>query len=844
MFQHGVLARTAGLFATGVLITIGATGVQAARDASPTGNSVARARSAYGALPLSFEGNEGQADPRVRFVARGGGYLVSLTSTEAFLALSKADPETDGKAAGLPRISTDVVRMTLVGANLRPRVEGRDALAGRSNYFGGSDPATWHTNIRTYAKVNYEAVYPGVDLVYYGNQRQLEYDFVVGPGADPHAIALAFAGARGLRIDADGSLVLTLPRGELRQHAPVVYQDVRGVRTVIPGRYVITGETLVAFEIGTYDRRRPLVIDPTLAYSTYLGASGYESGSGIAVDASGNAYVTGFSSSAAFPTTPGAFNSSVDPSCCSAFVAKFNPAGSALVYSTFIAGPAGGNGIAIDAAGNAYVAGGAGPGLPIVNGYQPFNAGNSDGFVAKLNPTGSALLYSSYIGGGGNDTALAVAVDATGHAYAVGYHNSGNGLTTTSNALLTYNPSYGCDGGGATGFLVRVNTNAADAASLEYATNIAGAGGGTNAATGVAVDGAGNAYVSGASSSSFFPTTPGAFQPAFNGSAQCWVDVNAYVVKINTAPASCSAADVNGTYVTCPESLVYGSYLGGSVNSFANGIAIDAAGNATVTGGTAAADFPVTAGAAQGANAGGTDAFVTRLNASGSALLYSTYLGGSADDVGARVAVDAAGHAFVTGYTGSTNFPTTPDALQTVYAGANDAFLVKLNATGTAPLAFASYLGGAGDDRGADVAVDGGGNAFVTGTTWSGNFPTTPGAFQPASGGTDDPDVPKNDGFVTKISLAPPPTPQEEIQSVVADIASLPGLSGAQVTSATAKLTAALNSLASGNTTAATNQLHALTNQIRALINSRRVTASDGQSVIDAVNGIITQITP
>jgi hypothetical protein len=775
----------------------------------------------FDALPIAFEANAGQAGPAVKFLARGLGYTVALTPTEAVLALGK-------------RGETDVVRMTLVGANARPRVEGRDVLAGTHNYYAGSDSANWHTKIATYGKVMSAGVYPGVDLVYYGNQRQLEYDFIVAPGARPSAIALSFAGARDMRIDADGALVLSLARGEIRQPAPIVYQDVRGARKSIAGRFIIKDKAtrLVAFEIGRYDATQPLVIDPTIAYSTYLGGDRWDAATGVAVDAAGNAYVTGYAVSGDFPTTGSPCDQSFGDVFCT-FVTKISAAGT-LVYSTLIAG-SDGRDIAIDAAGNAYVIGAAGPALAIVNGYQPFHQGHSDGFVARLSPTGT-LMYSSFVGGGGNDAALGVAADASGRAYVVGYHNAGGGFQTTGNGFLNYNPSWGCPGGGFTGFLVKVDTNAAGAASLEYSTNLAGAFDGTNSATDVAVDGAGNAYVSGATSSAFFPTTPGTLQPAFNGVAECWVNAHPYVMKVNTAPSTCTWDSLNDTWVSCRESLVYASYVGGSTDGGAMSIAIDASGNAYLAGSTLATDFPTTAGAPQGANAGGYDAFVAKLDAAASTLVYSTYLGGSADDFGNRLAVDGSGKVSVTGVTGSTAFPTTADAVQSAYAGALDAFVTRVNATGTAPLEYSSYLGGANEDRGNSIGLDGAGSIYVAGITLSTDFPTVAGAFQPAFAGVTD-------GFLTKIVFAPP-TPEEEIESVVDEIATLPGLSPSQVASATAKLDAALASLANGNTTAASNQLRALTNQIRALINSRRVTPTDGQAVIDAVDGIIDQITP
>ena len=771
--------------------------------------------------PIAFEANQGQAGPSIKFLARGLGYTVALTSTDAILSLRDA------------RHDAETLRMTLVGASDRPRVEGRESLPGKSNYYVGNDRANWHTDIPNFAKVSYEGVYPGVDLVYYGNQRQLEYDFIVAPGAKPGAITMSFSGARDMRIDADGALVLSLERGELRQPAPVTYQEFGGVRKTIASRYIVKdkNQRLVAFEVGRYDTTRPLVIDPTIGYSTYFSGNYYEAAAGVTVDAAGNVYVTGFTTSNDFPTTSGPCDQTYGLVFCT-FITKLDAAGS-IVYSTVLAG-SDGRSIAVDAAGNAYIAGGGGPQLSIVNGFQPWQAGNLDGYVARLSPTGT-LVYSSFIGGGGNDIALGVATDGSGNAYAVGYHNSGNGLTTTANALLNYNPSWGCDGGGATGFLVRVNTNAVGAASLDYATNIGGTYSGTNAALGVAVDAAGNAYVVGSTSSPAFPTTAGSLQPTFNGTAQCWVNAHPYVVKLNTAPPSCTPGWVNGTYLTCPESLVYGTHLGGSSDGSAAGVAIDAAGNAFVTGGTVATDFPTTAGAPQAANAGGLDAFVAKLNSTASALAYSTYLGGSADDFGNRVAIDASGNAFVIGRTGSAAFPTTADALQVANAGLTDAFVTRVNAAGTA-IDYSSYLGGAADEEGRDIAVDAAGSVYAVGTTSSTDFPATAGALQTSLGGPLD-------GFLSKIVFAPP-TPQQEIQSVIDDIATLPGLPASQITSASAKLDAALSALASGNTNTASNQLHALTNQIRALINSSRITQSSGQAVIDAVNDIIDQITP
>ena len=324
-------------------------------------------RERYGNLPLSFEANHGQSDSKVKFLSRGSGYSLFLTSNEAVLVLSQSEADENRKASRVARTAvrakhrkSAVVRMTLVEANPQSQAAGHDALPGKSNYFIGNDPAKWRTNIPTYAKVRYEGVYPGVDLVYYGNQGQLEYDFVVAPGADPRLVTLAFEGAREVHIDARGELVLGVEGGEVRQHKPVVYQEVAGVKQEVAGRYVMKGTRQVGFRVAAYDPSRPLIIDPVLVYSTYLGGSDEDVGFGIAVDAAGNAYVTGETSSTDFPTTAGA--------------------------------------------------------------AQTTYAGGSDAFVTKLDATGSGLVYSTYLGGSDGDIGLAIAVDGAGSAYVTGYH--------------------------------------------------------------------------------------------------------------------------------------------------------------------------------------------------------------------------------------------------------------------------------------------------------------------------------------------------------------------------------------------------------------------------------------
>jgi hypothetical protein len=370
----------------------------------------------YGRLPLHFEANQGQTHQDVRFLARGPGYSLYLTAGEAVLVLTKPNPDAKRELRSTPeRLSTQargtpvVVRMSLVGAAPKPFVSGLDELPGKANYFVGNDPAKWRTNVPTYAKVHYREVYPGIDLVYYGNQRRLEYDFVVAPGADPKRIVLGFQGAQRLELNAEGELVLHAAGGAIRQRVPVIYQEIDGARREIEGGYVLKGANRVGFQVAAYDRSRPLVIDPTLVYSTYLGGSGFDIGSGIAVDAAGAAYVTGLTTSVDFTagcTPPCTVLDATRGGPSDAFVTKLNATGTALVYSTYLGGSGGefGFGIAVDAAGAAYVTGltdsadfTAGCTLPCT----VLNAtlrGLFDAFVAKLNATGTALVYSTYPG--------------------------------------------------------------------------------------------------------------------------------------------------------------------------------------------------------------------------------------------------------------------------------------------------------------------------------------------------------------------------------------------------------------------------------------------------------------
>ena len=727
MFWVRVVSLILALLVTAACGTVPAS----VTPAEPDAPRHMRVNAAYGKLPLYFEANRGQTDEQVRFLARGSRSMLFLTPSEAVLAFTHRG------------VSRTVLRMTFSGANPEPSVVGAEELPGKANYFIGSNPANWRTDVPTYAKVRYKNVYPGIDLIYYGNQRQLEYDFVVSPGADPRRIRLGFSGADKLEVDAQGDLLLHTATGVIRQRKPVIYQEVEGARREIAGGYVLEGARRVGFRVTAYDAHRPLVIDPALFYSTYLGGSDSDEGFAIAVDTAGNAYVTGSTFSIDFPTTQGAFQTTLVGFHGVAFVTKLNSTGSGLVYSTYLGGAIEerGQAIAVDIAGNAYVTGRTfSKNFPTTPGaFQPTPdplAGNS-AFVTKLNPTGSALVYSTYLGGNNDDQGLGIAVDAAGNAYVAGQTRSST-FPTTPGAFQRF------EGGGLNdpdAFVTKLNPLGS---ALVYSTYLGG--GSPDHATGIALDAAGNAYVTGNTSSVEFPTTPGAYQTTFGGSNGVLTSSgDAFVVKLDPTGSA----------------LIYSTFLGGSGDDIAYGIALDSSGNAYVVGATASTDFPTTPGAFQTTFGGGeTHVFVAKVNPLGSALVYSTYLGGSDHDEGFGIALDGlpSPNAYVTGETRSTDFPIIPGAIQPTFAGGTgfDVFVTKLDPTGSA-LIYSTYLGGPGDDYGNAIAVDAlpNPNAYVTGVTGSTTFPTTPGAFQTSFGG--GPPGSPYDAFVAQVTEATVP---------------------------------------------------------------------------------------
>ncbi len=602
----------------------------------------ARVSESYGKLPLSFEANKGQQDGQVQFLSRGSGYNLFLTNREAVLVLSKPEkpaprPARNAtRAISSPESKPTALRMQLIAANPAGKVTGEEELPGKVNYFIGHDPAKWRTDVATYARVRYEEVYPGVDLVYYGNQGQLEYDFVVAPGADPSHIRLKVAGARKMYVNGQSQLVVQTAGGSVRWNKPSVYQQAHDQRHAVEGKYVLRRDHEVSFEVAAYDTARPLIIDPILVYSTYLGGSNSDyGGHGIAVDTSGNAYVTGQTYSSDFPTTPGAFQTTKndDKHFSEAFVTKLNPTGTGLVYSTYLGGSGidYGYGIAVDTSGNAYVTGYAGSDFPTTPGaFQTTYGGDTDAFVTELNPTGSALVYSTYLGGSTGDISAAdygyaVALGTAGNAYVTGKTYSSD-FPTTPGAFQTTHGVF------EDAFVTELNPTGS---ALVYSTYLGASG--SDYGNGIAVDTSGNAYVTGYTYSSDFPTTPGAFQTTFGGGF-----TDAFVTELNPT----------GT------GLVYSTYLGGSGSGYDRGqaIAVDTSGNAYVAGDTDSSNFPTTPGAFQRTNAGEDDAFVTKLNPTGTGLVYSTYVGGPGVDFGLGIGVDTSGNAYVAGYA-SLDFP-------------------------------------------------------------------------------------------------------------------------------------------------------------------------------------------
>ncbi len=721
-----------GLFFFMALANAGANGVLVAANETRHGGPDTSK------LPLSFEPNVGQAAPPVKFLARGPRYTLFLTDGGATLVLRdgavgrrKLGDESDWPvtspqwhAAADPKPRANVVRLKFAGANPSPEATAYQRLSGTSNYFAGNITKNWRTNVPTYARVIYKDVYQGVDLVYYGNQRgELEYDFVVKPGSDPGVIALALAvgsgsasgkgGAPRAQIAANGDLVIHSGGHRVCFRRPVVCQGSR----LIDGRYVLRPSREgrppayeVGFVIAAYDRTQPLVIDPVVDFATYLGGTDLDYAYGIAVDDSGNTYVTGYTSSVDFPVAsssqPSPGNSGCadgeSDTCFDAFVTKLSADGTSILYSTFFGGSGQdyGTKIAVDASGHAYVTGYTNStDFPVQGAVQSGNAGGYDAFAAELSADGASVVYSTYWGGSADDFGYGIAVDSSGNAYMAGATASSD-FPVTSGAFQT---SYGSS---EDGFIVKFKPGGTSAG---FSTFLGGSS--DDYAYGVAVDSSGEAYITGATNSSDFPVI-GAFQPSYAGgtcgtSPSTFLCFDAYVAKLNSAGSD----------------LAYSTFLGGTGSDYGYAIVLDSSLNAYITGYTTSQNLPVTAGAFQETAGGSYDAYVAKLDAVGSALVYLTYLGGSGTEVAYDIGVDSAGRAFVTGYNYGGDFPAA-SPLQSQNAGLYDAIISVLDASGSS-LVFSTCLGGSYYETGRGIAVDASGNGYVTGGTFSEDFPVT-----------------------------------------------------------------------------------------------------------------------
>ena len=799
---HGTLGRTA--------------------STSPEKSRIAEA---YGKLPLRFEANRGETDRGVKFIARGSRYTLLLTPNEADLVLSKTSAKAKpqdaipDRASRQAAVSTTVVRIKLAGGNPQAQVSAANELPGKTNYLIGSDSSKWLTNVPSYARVQAHDVYPGIDVAYYGNGMEMEEDFVVAPGGDPKAIALEVSGAKKVSVNPQGELVLAGSDGDLYLRKPTVYQTIAGARREIQGRYQLRGENRVGFDVGQYDASQPLVIDPVLSYSTYLGGSGFDGAADIAVDSSGNVYVTGTAYSTNFT---GVNSSSFQPTYGGgafgdAFVTKLNADGTALIYSTYLGGSGddGASGIAVDAAGNAYVSGGTRstnfPGIGPTS-IQSVYDGFADGFVAKLNATGTALLYSTYMGGadvsGSESSAQAIAVDSSGNAYVTGSTDSTSFPGVTSSSFQSSPSQFG------DAFVAKINPSGT---ALVYSSYLGG-NGGNDQANRIAVDTSGNAYVAGYTDSTNFPgTSSSTIQSVYGGGF-----LDGFVVKVNATGSA----------------LVYSTYLGGSAIDEADGIAVDSLGNAYVTGQTVSANFPgISSNSIQSTYGGSTDGFVAQLNPTGTALVYSTYLGGSGQDAGFGIAVDSSGNAYVTGDTASTNFPgASSSSIQPTYGGGPyDAFVAEISAGGTA-LLYSTYLGGSGQDLGSNVAIDSSGNVYVAGSTASTNFPgVSSSSIQPTIGGGG------LDAFVAKIGASSSPAAAVTALTNLLSSSSL-GLTSGEIRSLTTKLNNVLASIQAGLNKQAINQLNALISSVQSSVKTGKISIQAGNTLINDANAIVAAL--
>jgi hypothetical protein len=741
---------------------------------------IGRVRANMTALPLAFEANEGQMDPQVKYMARGNGYKLFLTSSQAILKLSSKGGRRGNSEAldmmmnkrrgaagtrawikkqhGTAQASSPMatVRMNLLGPGAKAQLSAQDLQQAKVNYFVGRDRSKWRSNVPLYGRVSYKDVYPGVDVAFHGAAQSLEFDYLVSPGADPTPIAVNFEGVDQMQANEAGDLVLSTSAGPVELHKPVAYQVKDGVRKDVDARFVIRGRDQIAFAVGAYDHSRELVIDPTVFYSTYFGGNFADYGFAIAVDANGNSYIGGATDSDTIPGPGGPVTATSGP--FEAFVTKIDTNG-ALVFTSIFGGTSDEypGGIAVDSQG-IYVAGiTTSPDFPVTVGAPQTTfqggatSGNNDAFAVALSLDGTVINWGTYVGGNDSDSALGVAVDASHNVYVVGETFSTN-LPVTAPPLpdgsaLNITGAPGNDDG-----YIAVISAAGTAYNL--VSYIGGSSG--DLATGVSLDPTGNIYVVGETISVDLPFTTGVVQPACGTDGTCnsagaGAQDDAFIYSIK--------ADHTGyNYVT---------YFGGSSVDDAFAVAADASGNVFLTGMTTSTDFLISGGGGtpyQSTLFGAQNAFILELNSSGSAVNYQTYFGGEGSDSGLSIALDSADNIYITGATSSPlRFPLL-NPTQGTLNGNSDAF-VSVFGLGQDLLLFSTYLGGGGDEdqlSGA-IGLDAAQNIYVTGDTDSGNgstsaFPTTTGAIGTTYGGgtcvINGSNIPCPDAFVTSYTPA------------------------------------------------------------------------------------------
>ncbi len=690
--------------------------------------------SSYGKLPLSFEANEGQTAPEVNFLARGAGYTVFLTPSREVLSLKRAIPAQkktnflDSKPTR--EYSQAVLELRLLDSNTQAKVSGVDRLPGISNYFIGNDPAQWHTNIPNYGKVVYRDIYPGVDVAYYGHEGQLESDFIVAPRANAKKIRFAVEGAAGLRVSDDGDVILRLDGGEVRLQKPAAYQVVNGTRREVRDGYKLLAKNEVGFWLGSYDHSQKLIIDPAFFFSTYLGGSGVDAALAVAANGSGNTFVTGLTTSPNFPTTGGVFQPGLGVGAAgvqNAFVTEYAPDGSAFVYSTYLGGNTSDEGlaIAVDNLGNAYIGGlTTSSNFPTKNplaGQGQLN-GSQGAFVSQISATGAALLFSTYLSGNGTDAAGGIGLDSSLNVYVAG--------ATSSTNFPTVLAFQGGLNGVENAFITKLAAPSASGSSIIYSSYLGGNG--FDQAHAIAVDAGGDAFLTGQTNSTVFPTVA-----PFQANLGAPSATNAWVAEVKV---------VSGSPL-----VQFATYLGGTVFDQAFGIAVDTSGDVYVDGITQSPDFPLQN--ALQAFGGTQDAFVTKFAPGGGSLLFSTYFGGSNFTFANAIALDSSNNVYFTGSTAALDYPTRNPLEATLGSFLGDAVITELATDGSAIL-FSSYLGGSANapgagfpaDSGGGIAVDVNGNIYVAGVSGTLDF-TTLNPLQAVLGSQT------SNAFVSKIGI-------------------------------------------------------------------------------------------